>query len=201
MDPHTMSRIFEPFFTTKEKGKGTGLGLSTVYGIVRESGGYIEVESTIGQGSLFQIFFPRIDQAPESMSFPTSTAGPAAKPRTILIVEDDAMVRSVIREVLVAKGHCILEAGHGQEAMALCETHRAPIDLLLTDVVMPHLGGRELAQRLRSRYPRLKVLFTSGYMDDAVLRREISEGMAFLPKPFTPAVLEEKVREVLEGAS
>lgn len=198
MDEQTITRIFEPFFTTKELGKGTGLGLSTVYGIVQQSGGCIEVDSVVGKGSTFLLFFPATDASGRLLS--TSNCAPFTSPvpQTILVVEDDPLVRGMIREVLSLGGYRVLEATHGDEAIALCHHHDGQIDLLLTDVVMPHLGGRQLAEQLHLRYPKIKVLFMSGYMDDAILREVLSrDGMAFLPKPFAPESLEQKIRDIL----
>ncbi|WP_447983526.1 response regulator [Nitrospira sp. Nam74] len=202
MDEQTITRIFEPFFTTKELGKGTGLGLSTVYGIVQQSGGCIEVDSVIGKGSTFRLFFPTMDASGRLLSTSNRTPLTTLVPQTILVVEDDRVVRGIIYEVLNLGGYRVLEATHGEEAMACCHQHDGPIDLLLTDVVMPHLGGRQLAEQLRGRYPKMKVLFMSGYIDDASLREVLSrDGMAFLAKPFTPESLEQKVRDILLPAS
>ena len=198
MDEQTMLRIFEPFFTTKEPGKGTGLGLSTVYGIVQQSGGYIEVDSIIGQGSTFLLFFPIMDEAgqPSSVSRHAPVEQPVSK--RILVVEDDPVVREIIHEVLTLSGYRVVEAVNGEEAIARCDQEDGQFDLLLTDVVMPHMGGRQLAQRLQGRYPQMKILFMSGHLDDAILREGLSrEGRAFLPKPFTPEALEQKVRDTL----
>ena len=201
MDEQTMSRIFEPFFTTKELGKGTGLGLSTVYGIVQQSGGSIEVDSVVGKGATFTLFFPTLDNAGKLLSASKAGDVPTEMPKTILLVEDDSVVRGIIHEVLCFNGYRVLEATHGEDALALSTRHQGPIDLLLTDVVMPHLGGRQLAQQLHARYPRMKVLFMSGYMDDAVLPQILSQqGMAFLPKPFAPEILEQKIRDMLDSA-
>ena len=198
MDEQTITRIFEPFFTTKEPGKGTGLGLSTVYGIVQQSGGCIEVESVVGKGSTFQLFFPTMDVSGRLLTGSDHAPLTTSVPKTILVVEDDPVVRGIIQEVLHLGGYRVLEATHGDEAMAVCQRHDGQIDLLLTDVVMPHLGGRQLAEQLHGRYPKMKVLFMSGYMDDAILREVLSrEGMAFLPKPFAPESLEQKVRDIL----
>ena len=198
MDEQTMLRIFEPFFTTKEPGKGTGLGLSTVYGIVQQSGGCIEVDSIMGKGSTFLLFFPIMDGAGQrsSVSGHAKPAPPVSK--TILVVEDDPVVRGIIQEVLSLSGYRVVEAANGEEAIARCRHDDGHFDLLLTDVVMPHLGGRQLAQQLHSRYPQMKVLFMSGHLDDAILREGLSrEGLAFLPKPFTPEALEQKIRDIL----
>jgi two-component system, cell cycle sensor histidine kinase and response regulator CckA len=198
MDEQTMIRIFEPFYTTKEPGKGTGLGLSTVYGIVQQSGGCIEVDSIVGKGSTFLLFFPTIDGVGELLSATHHAQPTHPIPKTILVVEDDSAVRGVIQEVLSLSGYRVVEAANGEDAIARCRHHDGHFDLLLTDVVMPHLGGRQLAQQLHERYPQMKVLFISGYMDDAILREGLSrDGMAFLPKPFSPEALEQKIRDML----
>jgi two-component system, cell cycle sensor histidine kinase and response regulator CckA len=199
MDAPTKARIFEPFFTTKDVGKGTGLGLSTVFGIVRQSGGIIEVESELGKGTTFTVYFPVVAASPKVSLAPAATA-PAAAPRaaTILLVEDDGSVRGLARTVLVRAGYQVLEAENGPAALARSEAHHGAIDLLLTDVVMPRMSGREVAEQLCARRPELRVLFMSGYPDDAILRHGILErAIAFLPKPLTPTALLTKVREVL----
>ena len=179
------AQIFEPFFTTKEQGKGTGLGLATVYGIVKQSGGYIEVDSEPGQGTAFRIYLPRLDAA--------------AATETILLVEDEEGVRELARDILRASGYTVLEARNGAEALLLCERHQGPLDMLLTDVVMPRMSGRELAERLAPLRPELSVLYMSGYTDDAVIRHGVlAAGTAFLQKPFTPAALVQRVRETLD---
>ena len=213
MDPETRSHLFEPFFTTKEQGKGTGLGLSTVYGTVKQSGGHISVESEPGRGSTFTVYLPRVAAAaalPEARPVP---AGPARRPRaearltpgrgeTILLVEDAQRVRAVVREILEMSGYVVLEARHGAEALERSNRHSGVIHLLVTDVVMPQMSGRELAQRLATLRPELKVLYMSGYTDDAIVRHGVlASGIAFLSKPFTPDALALKVREVLDGVS
>jgi PAS domain S-box-containing protein len=213
MDPETRAHLFEPFFTTKEQGKGTGLGLSTVYGTVQQSGGHIAVESEPGQGSTFRVYLPRVATpviAPEPRR---AVAAPAARPaattgdglvtgrgETILLVEDAERVRAVVREILEMSGYAVLEAHHGAEALELSNRHAGPIHLLVTDVVMPQMSGRELAQRLATLRPDLKVLYMSGYTDDAIVRHGVlASGIAFLSKPFTPDALALKVRELLDG--
>ncbi len=198
MDAATQARIFEPFFTTKEAGKGTGLGLATVYGIVKQSGGFVWVHSEPGSGSSFKIHLPRLD-APV-----TPAAAPAPEPvdgsETVLVVEDVAAVRTVTRAMLERHGYTVLEAHDGETAIRLAEAHRGTIHLLLTDVVMPAVSGRALADHLIALRPVMRVLFVSGYTDDAIVRHGIlQDGIAFLQKPFTPDVLARKVRAVLDG--
>ena len=214
MDEETRSHLFEPFFTTKEQGKGTGLGLSTVYGIVKQSGGHISVESAVGRGSTFHIYLPRVAvsapaAAPEPRPAPEAARGAAPSERlapghgeTILLVEDAQRVRAVVREILEMSGYTVLEARHGAEAVEVANRHAGPIHLLVTDVVMPQMSGRELAQRLATLRPDLKVLYMSGYTDDAIVRHGVlASGIAFLSKPFTPDALALKVRELLDGVA
>ncbi len=199
MDGATKARLFEPFFTTKGPGKGTGLGLATVYGIVKQSGGSIEVYSEPGQGATFKVYLPRVQ---EPVSSGKSFYGLRTMPRgseTVLLVEDEDAVRALAGHVLRSCGYAVLEAADGRQAVQVAEKHRGPIDLLVSDVVMPHLGGRQLAERLVAGRPGLKVLFLSGYTDDAVVRHGVlGADYAFLQKPFTTAGLAQKVREVLD---
>jgi two-component system, cell cycle sensor histidine kinase and response regulator CckA len=198
MDPETQRHIFEPFFTTKELGRGTGLGLATVYGIVKQSGGYITVESTSGKGSTFRIYLPRIQEVAPPVEAAVHNA-PARGRETILLVEDEDVVRELAREALEEGGYTVLEARHPGEALLVAERQGDGLDLLLTDVVMPHMSGPELAQRLREQRPGLRVLFMSGYTDDATLRRGVLRSeVFFLQKPFTPEVLSQRVRETLD---
>ncbi|HYX68281.1 MAG TPA: PAS domain S-box protein [Terriglobales bacterium] len=204
MSPETCSHIFEPFFTTKDPTKGTGLGLSTVYGIVKQSDGHISVYSEPGMGTTFKIFLPRVDGAEESRpASPAQLAGDTGT-ETILLVEDEDGVRGLVRQVLKRKGYSVLEARDGGEALLTCEHFHEPIHLLLTDVVLAHMSGRELAERLIPLRPEMKVLYMSGYTDDAIVQHGVlSQETAFLQKPFTTDALARKVREVLgeESAS
>jgi PAS domain S-box-containing protein len=199
MDEATRSHLFEPFFTTKGLGKGTGLGLATVHGIVQQSGGHVEAYSELGMGTTFKVFLPQVQQP---VSPGKSRQGSISMPRgseTILLVDDEDAVRSLGRQCLRACGYSVLEAKDGQEALQIVEGHRGTIDLLVSDVVMPRLGGRQLAERVTALRPACKVLFLSGYTDDAVVRHGVVEAeYAFLQKPYTPAALAQKVREVLD---
>ena len=199
MDRETQSRIFEPFFTTKEQGKGTGLGLSTVYGIVKQSGGYIFANSEIGQGTTFRIYLPRVEEPVEHV--PTHSARVAMGGcETVLLVEDEESVRGLVRDTLVSKGYKVMEAEDGEAGLRTAEAYDGTIDLLITDVVMPGMGGCELAQRVSAARPHIKVLFLSGYTEDAIVHQgELEPGTAFLQKPFTLQILARKVREVLRG--
>jgi nitrogen-specific signal transduction histidine kinase len=199
MDEATRTRVFEPFFTTKEPGKGTGLGLSTVYGIVKQSGGDIQLESEVGRGTRFKIYLPRVVEpaAPEE-----ARPVPAPVPRgdeTVLLVEDEPEVRDLAREILEASGYTVLQACDPQDALLIAERHGGPIHLLLTDVIMPRQSGRALAERLRPLRPELQVLFMSGYTNEAIVRHGVLEpGTLFIQKPFTPEGLGRKVREALD---
>ncbi|TAL11840.1 MAG: PAS domain S-box protein [Nitrospirae bacterium] len=198
MDAATQLRIFEPFFTTKEPGKGTGLGLSTVYGIVKQSGGYIWVYSEPRRGATFKIYLPRSEGTPEVLEPVVAPAKAFVSTETILLVEDDEAVRELVRGILEEKGYAVLVACRSEEAFKLNGQHEGPIHLLLSDVVMPTMSGPELAERLKSSRPRMKVLYMSGYTDDAVVRLGVlTEGTPFLQKPFTPNALLHKVHEVL----
>src|SRR5437763_520141 len=198
MDDATKARIFEPFFTTKEPGKGTGLGLATVYGIVKQAGGFIWVYSEPGQGTSFKIYLPAVDATAERTTAAAATPTPRGT-ETVLLVEDAAAVRAVTKQVLERQGYTVLEAPGGEAALRLAQRHRGPIHLLLTDVVMPRVTGRELAERLAHVRPDVKVLYTSGYTDDSVVRHRILEsGTAYLQKPFSPESLARKVRDVLD---
>jgi len=198
MNPETMQRIFEPFFTTKGMGVGTGLGLATVYGIVRQSGGWIRVYSEPGRGAMFQVYFPRVDGPAEAPAAPAREAEDDRGSETVLVVEDQPEVRRLALTILSQKGYRLLEASNGAEALALAANYAEPIDLLLTDVVMPGMTGRELAGRLLETRPTVKVLFTSGYTAEAISHQEVLDaGAAYLPKPFTASQLALKIREIL----
>nr|MBI3611610.1 PAS domain S-box protein [Nitrospirota bacterium] len=202
MDAETRARIFEPFFTTKEKGKGTGLGLSTVYGIVKQSGGHILVESELGRGTTFTIYLPRLEAEALTPVAPPEGQTADRGTETILIVEDETYVREVAREGLEEYGYAIKEACNGHEASLFSERHEGPIHLLLIDLVMPGGSGREVAERLLSHRPDMKVLFMSGYPDDAVARHGVLvSNTILLEKPFSPEALAQKVREVLDWPS
>jgi PAS domain S-box-containing protein len=202
MSEEVRSCIFEPFFTTKEVGKGTGLGLATVYGIVKQSGGHIEVDSAPGRGTTFRVLLPRVDQAALFGVGPAEVFQVPRGTETILLVEDEAGVRGLASIILRSCGYEVLEAADGPEAVRLCEGRVAEIDLLVTDVVMPRMNGPQLADRLRRLRPALRVLFVSGYTDDAIVPTDVlAAGQAFLHKPFTPARLAGKVRQVLDATS
>lgn len=201
MDAQTQKRAFEPFFTTKEVGKGTGLGLSTVYGIVRQSGGHIVIHSELGQGSSFEVYFPRTQssEAARPSTGPSALREPATE--TILIVEDDEGVRVVASRILREQGYTVLEARRASEARRIWEKHGDAVDLLLTDVVMPDMNGPRLAEELKSTRPELRVLYMSGYPGAGGLAALAGESLACIEKPFTPVSLAAKVRGVLDAAS
>jgi two-component system cell cycle sensor histidine kinase/response regulator CckA len=200
MDRETQARIFEPFFTTKEMGKGTGLGLSTVFGIVQQSGGNIWVYSEPGKGTTFKVYLPRVDEEVDSIRLQVAPATLGGS-ETVLLVEDEEQVRTIVQSILRRQGYRVIPAQHAGEALLLCESHPGPIELLLTDVVMPQMSGPELATRLAVTRPEMKVLCMSGYTDDSIVRHGVLEsGVAFLQKPITPASLATKVREVLDGS-
>jgi signal transduction histidine kinase len=202
MDAATQARMFEPFYTTKEPGKGTGLGLATVFGIVQQSGGWIGFTSEPGRGTTFKIYLPLSVENEQSDARPAGVRRRSMSSvrgnETLLLVEDDDAVRVMLRTVLQKHGYRVLEAPNGREALELCETARHPIDLVLTDVVMPQMGGWEFASKLEALRPGLKVLFMSGYTDGAIVHDGVLDpGIAFVQKPVAPNVLVEKVRELL----
>jgi len=198
MDDDTRQRIFEPFFTTKEAGKGTGLGLATVFGIVQQSGGYIVVESEPGKGSSFAVQLPGVDSALDEQSAPTARSAVRGT-ETVLLVEDVAPLREIVRRVLVENGYAVLDAADARSALLQSEKFHGTIHLLLSDVVLPGISGPELSERLKSLRPEMRVLFTSGYTGDSAARQSlIGAGVAFMQKPFTPETLKQRVREVLD---
>jgi CheY-like chemotaxis protein len=199
MDEVTRQRIFEPFFTTKALGKGTGLGLSMVYGIVKQSGGSIEVASEPGRGATFRICLPAVADRP--VPRPSAIAPAVARGNeTVLVVEDEPALRELTTRVLSGAGYTVLEAGTGAEALVLLERHGGDVHLLFTDVVMPGMTGRELAVRLAGVRPAMRVLYTSGYTEDAILRYGVlDDASRFLTKPYTPAELRRRIREALDS--
>ena len=198
MSEDVLAHIFEPFFTTKGVGQGTGLGLATVYGIVKQSGGHIEVSSKVGEGTTFRVYLPLIEE-PASMPDSQETRLAAKGHETILLVEDEDTVRQMTKMILDERGYRVLEASNGLEGLAVAEGHRGPIHLLMTDLVMPKLAGREMAERILALRPELRVLFMSGYTEDVIVLQGVESASAnFLQKPFTLAGLTNKVREVLD---
>jgi PAS domain S-box-containing protein len=199
MDEVTKSRLFEPFYTTKEKGKGTGLGLSTVYGIVKQSDGYIWVYSEIGKGAMFKVYLPRFRDASPRENREKSSGPPPNGRETVLLVEDEEVVRTLVRSILEGNGYTVLTASDGVEAQKVGRSHGTPIHLIVTDVVMPKMGGREAAESLAPHLPGVKVLYMSGYTDEAIVHHGVLEsGIPFLEKPFTPDALLRKVRQTLD---
>jgi two-component system, cell cycle sensor histidine kinase and response regulator CckA len=202
MDAPTRSRLFEPFFTTKEMGKGTGLGLATIYGIVKQSGGYIWVYSEIDQGTTFKVYLPRDTMGAVATATPSTPASPATGTETVLVVEDEEAVRNLTRRVLAAAGYRVHTAANAGEALLACERLQFRVDLMLTDVVMPGMSGRSLAVRLGRVCPGLKVLYMSGYTDNAIVHHGVLDpGTWFISKPFNAEDLGRKVRQVLDSGS
>jgi CheY-like chemotaxis protein len=226
MDDETRVRIFEPFFTTKGKGEGTGLGLATVYGIVQQSGGHIEVDSELGRGTVFRLYFPAVPRAESASTAQASSSHILTMPsgngrarisgshrrispdpvpqtgETILLVEDGEALREVLQRVLEELGYRVRVAKDGAEAIAVSTAHDGPIHLVVTDVVMPNVGGRELALELWKTRPETRVLFMSGYTEDSIIQQGLrKQSVGFIGKPFRPDVLARKVREMLATRS
>jgi nitrogen-specific signal transduction histidine kinase/CheY-like chemotaxis protein len=200
MDPAVKQRLFEPFFTTKPVGKGTGLGLATIFGAVKQAGGTIEVYSEPGQGSTFKVYLPRVAASPEESARETAPSGIPRGQETILLVEDETCVRDVALAVLRRLGYTVLTAADGAEGLARAAVHEGPIHLLMTDVVMPGMNGREMAERLLQQRPEVKVLFTSGYTEDIVVHHGVLDArLEFIGKPYSLSALASKVREILDG--
>jgi two-component system, cell cycle sensor histidine kinase and response regulator CckA len=198
IDEATQAHVFEPFFTTKEPGKGTGLGLSTVYGIVKQSGGFLELASEPGAGSTFTIYLPRLEGIVVTPKVKIPITASFRGEETILLVEDEDMLRGLLAKFLRLYGYTVLEARHGGEALLTCEQHPGPIHLMVTDVVMPQMSGRELADRLTPLRPGMKVLYMSGYTEDALVQHGVADlSVAFLQKPFRPIELARRVHAVL----
>jgi PAS domain S-box-containing protein len=199
MSEDTQAHLFEPFFTTKEKGKGTGLGLATVYGIVKQTGGFIWVYTELGLGSTFKIYLPRADESPQPR-WAAPSVGPADGTETVLVAEDEAAVRAVARQALARHGYTVLEAPTAEAALDVASRHSGTIHLLLTDVVMPGMGGRDLARRLTALRPDIRTIYMSGYTEDAITRHGVLEpGLVYVQKPFGPEALARRVREVLDA--
>jgi CheY-like chemotaxis protein len=200
MDKETQSHLFEPFFTTKEPGKGTGLGLATIYGIVKQNNGYITVYSEPGEGTTFKVYLPRAVGAEAAGGVEAKVAAPVGGTETVLVVEDDAAILELARESLEHLGYKVLTAGSPEEAIRRSEEQAGPIQLLVTDVVMPQMNGRQLAKRLSAARSELKCLYMSGYTADVIAHRGVlEEGVSFIAKPFSLFTLAQKVRKVLDG--
>ncbi len=202
MDEATRTRIFEPFFTTKDVGRGTGLGLATLYATVQRAGGNVWVYSEVGQGTTFKLYLPRAAQSDvrRLTSRPPMPAATLSGTETILVVEDDDLLRAAARRMLLRGGYQVLDAASGGDALIVAEQHDGLIELLWTDVVMPHLGGKDVARRLAVSRPEMRVLYMSGYTDEAIVHHGVlDENVAIVQKPFTPQQLLESVRAVLDS--
>ncbi len=198
MDKHTQSQIFEPFFTTKEKGTGTGLGLSTVYGIVKQSEGNIWVYSEPGHGTIFKVYLPRCDESVDPSCIDKTLSQAVGGSETVLLVEDEEAVRKLTRKILEESGYQVLEATHADEAVTISNRHKGAIDLMITDMVMPHTNGHDLAERLSALRPDMKLLYMSGYTENRVIDKLLlNPAIGFLEKPFSVDGLLNKVRDVL----
>jgi two-component system, cell cycle sensor histidine kinase and response regulator CckA len=201
MDKETLAHIFEPFFTTKEVGKGNGLGLPMIYGIVRQNRGCVDVESQPGQGTTFKIYLPRVEAAVEPPGAKVSLAAKLEGSETILVVEDEDALRTLLCRFFRLYGYNVMEARHGGEALLICERHPGPIHLMVTDVVMPQMSGKELADRLAPLHPEMTVFFMSGYTDSDLSGYGAPESNShFIPKPFRPMDLVKKVRDFLDAS-
>jgi nitrogen-specific signal transduction histidine kinase/CheY-like chemotaxis protein len=200
MDAEVKEHIFEPFFTTKGAGKGTGLGLSTVYGIVKQSGGHIWLYSELNRGTTFKVYLPRLDENQEELEASIGTTAMPKGTETVLLVEDEEQVRGILTDMLESQGYHVVVASDGNEALNIASLHDGTIHLLLTDVVMPQMSGRQLAEHAAAIRPEMKILYMSGYTDDAIVRHGLlDEKLNFLQKPFDSAAVARKVREVLDS--
>jgi CheY-like chemotaxis protein len=200
MTEEIKARVFEPFFTTKGAGRGTGLGLAVVHGIVKQSEGFVDVESQLGQGTTFRIFFPVCQEEPRFAKAQNGGLPTARNGETILLVEDEEALRGLIGKVLCDCGYCVLQAASSDQALSIAQSHSGRLDLLVTDVVMPGKGGRLLAEELSQLQPELKILYVSGYTDDAVVRHGIvQDNVNFLQKPFAPNALAARIRDLLDS--
>jgi two-component system, cell cycle sensor histidine kinase and response regulator CckA len=198
MDEDTQQHLFEPFFTTKPQGRGTGMGLAMIYGIVQQSHGFIEIESTVGQGSAFSVYLPRSDGTTDTQPAALNVRSTFGS-ETILVVEDEEVLRNLVRDVLRTHGYALLVAGTGEEALAIAERHEGPIDLVMSDIVLPGMSGLELVDRMAKARPRAKVLLMSGYADETIARHGVLDpAVPFLQKPFQLHDLTHRVREVLD---
>jgi len=200
MDAQTQMRVFEPFFTTKEAGRGTGLGLAMVYGVVKQSGGSIWVYSEVGKGTTFNVYLPQSEGGAEKLVQKSPQRVDLRGSETVLLVEDDPAVRGLVRSMLEARGYTVISPESPDEAVSLCTNYSGSMDLLLTDMILPGTTGRLIAEQVGRLRPGIKVLYMSGYTDDTLIHAKgLEEGLAFLQKPFTVAMLAAKVREVLDA--